>query len=282
MRNYRYLFLFSVLTLSLTSVSMPALATFSKNLWPLWVINNPMSIKRISHDDWQAFLSKHVSTDDEGINVIDYSHLKKADIALLDRYITDMSQVEINDYNRQEQLAFWINLYNALTVKTVASYYPVGSVEEVNISPGMFSVGPWGAPLVSVNGQRLSLDDIHNRIIRPVWNDQRTHYALNNACIGAPNLSKKAYHGDTLEEQLNRSARIYINSFRGAQVIEGKLVVSKIYEWFVDDFGGSKQNVITHLRGFAKEPLKSQLQHVNSVNNYVYNWHLNSVVDDDE
>lgn len=278
----RALFLSVFITL-FAGVSNCAIASFNKSLWPVWLANNPLSQESIPHQDWQSFLDAHVFTNDEGINLIDYSRLNKQDIDLLNNYIKKLSQINIGHYNRSEQLAYWINLYNASTVKTVANYYPIGSVEEINISPGLFSVGPWGAQLITVNGQSLSLDDIQNRIVRPIWNDQRTHYALNNACIGAPNLSREAYHGKTLDEQLNQAAKGYINSFRGAQVIEGKLVVSKIYDWFIEDFGGNKQAVITHLGNFADEPLRSQLNHINSIDNYVYNWHLNStVVDSDD
>jgi hypothetical protein len=256
-----------------------AVASITKHLWPVWQINNPLSTDAISHKDWQSFLDAHVKTNEEGINLLDYSNISETGLNLLDQYITDMSHVKIDNYNRNEQLAYWINLYNALVVKTVARYYPVGSIEEINISPGIFSIGPWGAQLITIQGIGLTLDDIQNRIIRAIWNDPRTLYALNNACIGAPNISKQAYQSTNLEQQLNQAAANYINSYRGVQVIEGKLVVSKLYDWFSEDFGGGKQAVIKHIKHFAQEPLLSQLNHINSIDNYVYNWHLNSTVE---
>ncbi|WP_131793547.1 DUF547 domain-containing protein [Legionella brunensis] len=253
-------------------------ASFNKSLWPIWETNNPLSQAIIPHDEWQEFLNRRVITDDEGINLVDYANLTDADYDLLKSYITKMSHIDIDAYNRDEQLAFWLNLYNALTVQIIADYYPVGSIEEINISPGLFSIGPWGAKLVTINGTPLSLDEINNRIIRPVWNDPRTHYATNNGSIGAANLGKKAYRGTTIETALNDAASEYINSLRGAQVIEGELIVSKIYEWYNEDFGGSKADIITHLKQFAKEPLRSQLKHINTIDGYVYNWHLNSTI----
>ena len=264
--------------LSLLFITVPANASYNKNLWPQWEMNNPLSDKRISHLDWQTFLDTRVITNNEGINLIDYPNLNDNDLKLLKSYISNLARISIAQYNRREQLAYWINLYNAVTVYTVANYYPVRSIEEINTSPGLFSVGPWGAKLVTVNETPLSLDDIQNRIIRPIWNDSRTHYAINNGSIGAANLSKRAFQGATIEEQLNDAALEYINSLRGAQVIEGKLIVSKIYEWYDEDFGTSKQNVITHLKQFAREPLINQLKHVNTIDNYIYNWHLNSTI----
>ena len=266
------------LFISLVLISSQINASLNKSLWPIWEVNNPLSIEVISHDDWQAFLNKRVITNAEGINLIDYLNLSDEDYNLLTLYIEKMSKINIARYNRSEQLAFWLNLYNALTVQVVSDYYPVSSIEEVNISPGLFSIGPWGKKLVTINGTPLSLDDIQNRIIRPIWNDQRTLYAINNASIGAANLSKEAYRGITIEKALNEAALEYINSLRGAQVIEGALIVSKIYDWFSDDFGGTKKEVIAHLKQFAKEPLQSQLKHINNIDSYTYNWHLNCTV----
>jgi len=259
-------------------VTNTAFASFHKNTWPKWSVHNPLSQDVISHEEWQTFLTRCVFTNKEEINLIDYPHLNKDDLALLNQYVKRMSQVNIHNYNRNEQLAFWLNLYNALTIQIVANYYPVECIDDINISPGLFSVGPWGAQLVTVAGTPLSLDDIQNRIIRPIWNDPRTHYALNDASIGAANLHKEAFQGARLEHQLNHVAQKYINSLRGVQVIDGKLIVSKIYDWYIEDFGGNEPALIHHLTVYAKEPLRNQLQLVSSVNSYMYNWHINSTV----
>jgi hypothetical protein len=255
-----------------------AYASFHKNIWPKWAVNNPLSRETISHKEWQEFLTRCVITNREDINLVDYPHLTDADLDKLNQYITRMSQIHIHNYNRDEQLAFWINLYNALTVRITANYYPIDSIEEINISPGLFSIGPWGATLVTVEGTQLSLDDIQNRIIRAVWNDPRTHYAINDASIGAANLCKEAFQGSQIDAQLNQAASAYINSLRGVQVIEGKLIVSKIYDWYIDDFGGNEATLIKHLLVYAEEPLRNNLQNISSVNSYIYNWHVNSTV----
>lgn len=253
-------------------------ASYHKTLWPLWEVNNPLSTEKIDHDEWQQFLSKRVLRNDENINLIDYAHLDDDDFSLLKKYIEKMTKIDISNYNRQEQLAFWINVYNALTVQIVADYYPIGSIEEIKVSPGIFSIGPWGKKIITINDTPLTLDDIQNRILRPIWNDPRILYALNNASIGAPNIRMQAYQGSTIHNALNEAAFEYINSLRGAQVIEGALIVSKIYDWYIEDFGGATQDVITHLKQFAMEPLRSQLKHVNNIDSYIYNWHLNCFI----
>lgn len=269
----------SVITFGLVvllSMANPCQASLNKNLMPRWQANNPLSTATISHDDWQAFLDKYVFVNEEGINLVDYKHLTKKDTQKLKAYIHRLSTIDIDNYNRNEQLAYWINLYNALVIQTVATYYPVANIQEINISPGLFSIGPWGANLVKVKNIDLTLDDIDNRIIRPIWNDPRTHYALNDATIGAPNIKRYAFSGPRINEQLNQAAFEYVNSLRGVQVIEGKLIISKIYDWYLEDFGGTRKLVIKHLAQFAKDPLSSQLKHINTIDSYIYNWHINS------
>lgn len=266
-----------ILFFTLTSTHLFA-AYNSKNLWPIWEVNNPLSKEVISHHDWQHFLKERVITNHENINLVDYPSLNKEDRQRIKRYLKSMSMIKIDHYNRDEQLAFWINVYNAIIVDTVASYYPVSSIEEINISPGLFSVGPWGAKIITINNVALSLDDIQNRIIRPIWNDVRALYAINNGSIGAANINKDAYQGATIDDQLNEAAFTYINSLRGAQVIENKLIISKLYEWFSEDFGGTRFSIIKHLKQFAHDPLQSEIKHINTIDNYMYNWHLNSTV----
>lgn len=251
-------------------------ASFYKNLWPKWEVANPLSQEVISHQLWQDFLNRRVFANEEHINLINYAHITQTDLNLLKTYLNHMSEIDINNYNRNEQLAFWINVYNALTVQIIANYFPVSTIQEINISPGLFSIGPWGANLFTIKNTSLTLDDINNRIIRAIWNDPRTHYVLNNGTIGAPNLNPKVYEGKTIQEQLNNATSTYINSLRGVTVIEGKLIISKLYDWYEEDFGGTKQDVIFHLLQFAKEPLKSQLKHINTIDSYMYNWHINS------
>ena len=262
----------------LVSLSHLADASIHKHLWRQWEVNNPLSHDMISHQEWQTFLKRRTVENQEGILLVDYAALTPDDHQLLHRYLQRMSKINILNYNRKEQLAYWLNMYNALTVQLVARFYPIASIQDINISPGLFSVGPWGAKVITVNSTPLSLDDIQNRIIRPIWNDPRIHYALNNAAIGSANLKKNVYQGHCLEKQLNAAALDYINSFRGTQVVEGKLIVSKIYEWYGEDFGENEQDIIHHLSIYAREPLKNNIQTCQSISGYIYNWHLNGTV----
>jgi Protein of unknown function, DUF547 len=150
----------------------------------------------------------------------------------LKSYLENLQSLQISQYNRAEQKAYWINLNNALTVEVVLSRYPVESIRDIGISPGLFSRGPWDAKLLTVEGEKLSLNDIEHRILRPIWRDARVHYAVNCASLGCPNLQPAAFTTDNTENLLERGAKEYVNHPRGVAVRNQKLRVSSIYVWF--------------------------------------------------
>lgn len=265
----------SLLILCLTIKTAFAFTIPGKNLWPIWEPNNATSQKTINHSTWQKFLKKYVHTNIDGINVISYGKVSQADKDNLDDYIWRLSQIKIAQYNRNTQLAYWINLYNALVVKVILEHYPVDTIRQINISPGFFAQGPWKANLVKVDGIALSLDDIEHRILRPIWNDPRIFYGINCGSVGCPNLQKTAFTGANVNQLLNKAAKEYINSLRGVQIIDKKLVTSRLYQWYKKDFGGSDQDVINHLMIYANPKLKKQLQKFHQISDSEYNWHLN-------
>jgi hypothetical protein len=132
-----------------------------------------------------------------------------------------------------------------------------------------------GAKLVAVRGERLSLDDIEHRILRPLWRDPRIHYVVNCASLGCPDVPPVPLTGVNAENLLEAAARAYINHPRGAAVRDGRLEVSNIYRWYRADFGGSEASVIAHLRRYAAPALADQLQGISAIDRYRYDWALN-------
>ena len=143
------------------------------------------------------------------------------------------------------------------------------------MSPGLFADGPWDKELVAVEGERVSLNDIEHRILRPIWRDPRIHYAVNCASVGCPNLYAEAFTGDRLEAQLDSAARAYVNNPRAARVEDGKLVVSSLYIWFGEDFGGDDRAIIAHLKRYADQPLTERLGGLKAIADHDYDWELN-------
>ncbi len=230
--------------------------------------------RTIDHSVWGQFLAIYLSNGSDGINRFDYSAVSDADRAVLESYIEGQTALRPTEFSRNEQISYWVNLYNALTVKVVLDHYPVRSIRRIKYGRILAS-GPWGHDLVTIEGTDLNLMDIENRILRPVFDEPRIHYAINCASIGCPNLAAAPFMADQLEAQLDAAARAYINHPRGAHVVSGRLTVSSIYVWFKDDFGGNDRQVIAHLRQYADADLTAELEGITRISRHGYDWDLN-------
>ncbi len=267
-----------LMALVFTLPSVTASAAPKAELWERWTVHDAASTATIDHSAWDRFLKANLVRRGDGINRLAYGRVTVADRKALARYLEALSMVPISRYTRDEQLAYWINLYNALTVKVTLDHYPVKSIRDIDISPGWFSDGPWDKKLIEVEDEFLSLNDIEHRILRPIWRDARVHYAVNCSSLGCPNLAPMAYDAKTMDSNLTASARGYINHPRGVSIEGGRLYVSKIYEWFVEDFGGDEKGVVDHIRHYAKPNLAKRLAKFAAIDGYRYDWGLNDAV----
>ena len=222
------------------------------------------------HSPWDSQLARHVTFARDGIARVDYEAL---DLAALDRYLADLQAADPVAMTAAAAFAFWVNLYNAATVRLVTAAYPVESIRR--IGGGLFRPGPWRERFLRGAGQDLSLDDIEHGILRPVWRDPRIHYAVNCAALGCPNLAREAWNPDRLGRMLEVAARTYINHPRGLRIADGRLEVSSIYHWYEMDFGGSDAGVIAHLRRYATPGLAGALAGRNRIDGHRYDWRLN-------
>ena len=261
--------------LAASLITLPLGPAFAKSasLWDIWAKHDEASTETIDHAAWTRFLGKYVLPDSTGVNRVPYGDVTAQDRTLLKSYIARLTGLTITSYNRAEQEAYWVNLYNALTVDVVLDHYPVKSIRDIDIS-GLFSDGPWGEDLVEIEGHGVSLDDIEHRILRPIWQDPRTHYVVNCASIGCPNLLPVAVTADTLDEIKTEAARAYINHPRGVTIKGDTATISKIYDWFSEDFGNSEATIRTHLMLYADPALEHAIEQVEDFD-YAYNWGLN-------
>jgi len=236
----------------------------------------PASPMVVDHRPWGVFLTRNLSHSRSGVSLIDYRGVSAADRRLLARYIGDLQAVPVTRLARPEAMALWINLYNAVTVKVILDHFPVNSIRDIDISPGLFADGPWGKKLVRVEGVALSLDDIEHEILRPIWRDPRIHYAVNCASVGCPNLAARPYTGANLEAMLDHGARTHINHPRGVTVLPGgRLKVTSLYKWYDDDFGDNERQIIAHIRRYAGKALAEKLEGADDISDYAYDWALN-------
>ena len=135
-------------------------------------------------------------------------------------------------------------------------------------------MGPWDDKIITIAGEELSLNDIEHRILRPIWNNARIHYAVNCASIGCPDIAPVAYSGALIEAQLDEAGKRFINQSKGVNFVGGRLLLSKIFDWYSDDFSG-KEGVWKELMQFADPKLRARLESYKGGISYHYNWKLN-------
>ncbi|HCK83324.1 MAG TPA: DUF547 domain-containing protein [Hyphomonadaceae bacterium] len=231
---------------------------------------------------YDTLLARYVSASADGVNRVDYARWSNSrdDRAALDAYVAELAGQRPSTFERDRAFATWVNLYNAVTLQVILERYPIASIRDIRsegtgLDPRAL-IGPWRTKRVTVEGRRLSLDDIENTILRPTFRDPRVHYAINCASIGCPNLMPRAWRAENLEADLDAAARAYVNHPRGVSVnANGTLRVSSIYRWFRADFGGTDANVIAHLRRYALPELAARLSGATRIAGHGYDWALN-------
>lgn len=232
----------------------------------------------IDHSDWQAILDAYLVTDDpSGIHLFDYEalHAHVSDRQRLNDYLAYLQELDPRQFARDVQMAYWINLYNALTINVVVEAYPVESIMEIHAgeSPG---TGPWKDVRATVAGMSLTLDNIEHDILRPIWQDNRIHYAVNCASLGCPNLASKAFMASNLEQLMDECAKDFVNHLRAVELLDEAFgVTSSLYFWYMEDFGGSEEGVLAHLQKYADQNLAEQLKSFDGSLDHEYDWRLN-------
>ncbi|WP_178947712.1 DUF547 domain-containing protein [Francisella sp. Scap27] len=248
----------------------------SANLWSYWDKSNLKSTNVINFNEWQIFLDTYV-VKEKNQTYMRYAKVTDSDKVKLDKMIKNYASLNILDYNRDQQLAYWINMYNILTVETILKNYPVKSITDID--KNWFGVSKvWDQKVIKISGKYLTLNDIEHRIIRPIWKNPRVHAAVNCASISCPNLSKDAYQGSEINEQLNNAFSSWVNSSKGVEIKNNKLYLSEIFNWYGSDFGNQKQ-----MRKFISYYIKNNKikQALMGDNNIIYfkdyDWKLNQL-----
>jgi len=235
-------------------------------------------LQDVDHSQWQYILTRYLITSKNNtqINLFNYQHVTKADKRILKQYLARLQQIDPLQHSKIQQQAYWINLYNALTVQLILDNYPVKSITK--LGKRFFSFGPWDDDAAVINGKTLSLNDIEHEILRPIWQDPRIHYAVNCASYGCPNLSASVFTGDNTEQLLTAGAYAYINHPRGVKTKGDDLEISSIYKWYSEDFGDDDNALIEHLKRYANPRLKQALilfQQSPGDIDFEYDWRLN-------
>lgn len=265
----------------LSLLTLTASLGYGQTLESVWDKSDATNTATIDHADWQAVLDTYLITDDPSrVHLFDYRALQAntADRQQLNRYLGHLQELDPRQFARDVQMAFWINLYNALTVQVVVDAYPVESILQIHNGETP-DTGPWKDIHATVAGVPLTLDNIEHDILRPIWQDNRIHYAVNCASLGCPNLASEAFTAANLERLLDQCAKEFVNDLRAVELLDEAFgVTSSLYFWYIEDFGNSEAGVLAHLQKYAEEDLAEQLKVFDGSLDHEYDWRLNEPV----
>ena len=220
----------------------------------------------VSHELWDQFLQEHVDTN----GGVSYKAIVQ-DPGVLESYLDLLSSSHPNDsWTRNERLAYWINAYNAFTVKHIVDHYPLESIKDIKKGiPFVNSV--WDMEFIQIQDQPYTLNDIEHQILRKRFNEPRIHFAINCASYSCPLLSYEAYTATNVETKLEKAAFEFINDSRRNKVSEDSMQVSRIFLWFGKDFKVEGKGVKDYINQYATEKAGEDTK----VDYLPYDWSLN-------
>ncbi len=222
------------------------------------VVEKPV-VPTWNHDTWEKLVNKYVSASGK----VNYKGFK-ADKAKLDAYLAELEAQPIDkDWSRKKKMAYWINAYNAYTVKLIVDNYPTSSITKLDGGK------PWDKKWIKLDGKSLSLNDIEHKILRPTYKDARIHFAVNCAAKSCPPILNHAWTEKNLNTYLEKQAKSFINDSKVNSISADKVVLSKIFEWYKEDFADG--DLISYLNIYSKTKINPGA----AISFMEYEWALN-------
>jgi len=223
-----------------------------------------------SHEQWTELLSRHVKED----GLVDYRGFQ-SDRNQLDSYLETLSKIHPDPerWSQDEQIAFWINAYNAFTIDLVLKHYPLESIKDIGSAIQIpFINTPWDIKFIEIGNEKMDLNHIEHGILRKKFNEPRIHFAINCASISCPRLRKEAYTALQLEEQLNQQARDFLNDHSKNVIQRNQVSISKIFKWFKGDFT-TQGSLLDYLNAYAETSIDEDAD----IDYLEYDWRLNDI-----
>jgi hypothetical protein len=225
---------------------------------PSAITDDDANISDFNHDMLNNLLVKHVSSSGK----VDYKSFK-TDESKLDTYLKTLEDTPLSSsWSRAKQMAYYINAYNAATIKLILKNWPVKSITDLHGGK------PWDVKWVKLGGKTYSLNAIENDILRPKYNDARIHFAVNCAAKSCPPLLNKAWTESNLNQLLDQQARLFINNVSYNLLSVNSVEISKIFDWYAADFG----DITDYLNKYTKTEINDNAK----VTYKEYNWALNN------
>ncbi|MBP9138798.1 MAG: DUF547 domain-containing protein [Flavobacteriales bacterium] len=220
------------------------------------------------HDAWNELVKAHVKG-----SLVDYKGMVKDKLKLEAYCVSLTNNVPTDAWTKQQKLAYYINLYNAQTVKLIVDNYPVASIRDLDPKlsiPGFNSV--WHATKFMVGKKELSLNDVEHEILRNMG-EPRIHFAINCASGSCPPLRNEAYTAEKLEQQLTDQTKQFINSAQYNKITGSSVELSAIFDWFVGDFT-KEGSLFQYLNKYSTVKINENAK----VKYLDYDWSLNDVL----
>ncbi|MBG8552446.1 DUF547 domain-containing protein [Hymenobacter guriensis] len=222
----------------------------------------------IDHMAFDRLLKKHVNAR----GLVDYQGFK-ADEKAFNQYLAQLSKnAPAASWSKPEQMAYWINAYNAYTIRLILDHYPLQSIKDIGSKIQIPLVStPWAARFFSIGGEKMSLDHIEHSILRKQYDDPRIHFALVCASISCPRLRNEAYTATQLSQQLDDQGRNFLNDPAKNNVGRAAAQLSRYFDWYKADWEKNGQSVAKWVNRYSKTRMNADAK----VTYQDYNWNLN-------
>jgi Protein of unknown function, DUF547 len=235
------------------------------------IVSNFATAKPIDHSLFTALLKKHV----DAKGMVNYKGMK-ADEDKLKIYLTQLAENEPDKtWKNDEKLAYWINAYNAFTIKLILDHYNNGKLKSIKDIGSIIKIprisDGWSIKNIKIGERELSLNNIENDIIRPEFKEARIHFALVCAAKSCPKLRNEAYEAKTLQAQLEDQTRDFLNDPTKNQISAKSAKITPLFDWYAGDFT-TKRSVIAWLNLYAKTKVNTDA----SISFMDYDWKLNA------
>jgi Protein of unknown function, DUF547 len=185
----------------------------------------------------------------------------------LDLYLDDLSNTNISNLETDDsKMAFWINVYNAFTIKAIVDNYPVESINDLHtggrIIGHILSTTVWDDEFINISGKEYSLNHIEHKILRKKYNEPRIHFSIVCASISCPQLRDEAFVENRLKFQMEQQAIQFFNDESKNKVdLENRTVhLSKILDWFSEDFGDSDREILLFVSKYLNSNISDDIK----------------------
>ncbi|MGI4873826.1 MAG: DUF547 domain-containing protein [Janthinobacterium lividum] len=222
----------------------------------------------VDHSAYDRLLKKYVNAQ----GLVDYKGFK-ADEKVFNQYLDQLSKTPpAASWSKADQMTYWINAYNAFTIRLILDHYPVQSIKDIGSKIKIpFVTTPWAAKFFSIGGEKMSLDNIEHGILRKKYNDPRIHFALVCASMSCPRLRNEAYAAASLDKQLDDQGHDFLNNPAKNKISKPAAQLSKYFDWYEGDWQKNDQSVVQWVNRYASTKIDGSTK----ITYLDYNWQLN-------